>query len=268
MKQEKFFELKKLLESMRSVLIAFSGGVDSSFLASVAHEVLGNRSMAVTADSALYTEVEEARKIAKEIGIQHKVFVSDELSIPKFSNNPVNRCYYCKRELFSKLWTIAEKHGYDYVVDGTNYDDLDDYRPGVKAGIELNVRSPSKEVQLTKQEIRELSRERQLSTWDKPSMACLASRFPYGSSLTQEKLSKVEKAEKFLRRIGFSQLRVRDHGDLARIEVLSDMMSFLSKDLIRKKIVNEFNRLGYTYVTVDIKGYRTGSMNEQLEKRP
>jgi len=268
LKQEKFFELKKLLESMRSVLIAFSGGVDSSFLASVAHEVLGNRSMAVTADSALYTEVEEARKIAKEIGIQHKVFVSDELSIPKFSNNPVNRCYYCKRELFSKLWTIAEKHGYDYVVDGTNYDDLDDYRPGVKAGIELNVRSPLKEVQLTKQEIRELSRERQLSTWDKPSMACLASRFPYGSSLTQEKLSKVEKAEKFLRRIGFSQLRVRDHGDLARIEVLSDMMSFLSKDLIRKKIVNEFNRLGYTYVTVDIKGYRTGSMNEQLEKRP
>ncbi|MBD3413690.1 MAG: ATP-dependent sacrificial sulfur transferase LarE [Candidatus Aminicenantes bacterium] len=252
---------------MGSVLIAFSGRVDSSFLASVAHEVLGRRSLAVTADSALYTEVKEARRIAEEIGIQHKVFVSDELNVPKFSDNPVNRCYYCKQELFSNLWTIAEKHGFDYVVDGTNYEDLDDYRPGVKAGIELNVRSPLKDVQLTKQEIRALSRERQLSTWDKPSMACLASRFPYGSALTQEKLSKVEKAERFLRGIGFSQLRVRDHGDLARIEVLFNEMSFISKDLIRKKIVNEFNTLGYTYVTVDIKGYRTGSMNEQLEKK-
>lgn len=262
--EQKFDKLKQILRSFESVVIAFSGGVDSSFLAKVAYDVLGDKAIAVTADSALYSEVEEAKEVAEEIGIKHELFFTEELDIPEFSDNPPERCYYCKKELFSKLWEIAKQQGFKHVVDGANYDDLGDYRPGMKAGAELNVSSPLKDAKLTKSEIRELSKRLGLRTWNKPSMACLASRFPYGTHITSEKLSAVGKAEKFLRELGIKQLRVRHHKDIARIEVLPEDMDILLRNHIREKIVEKFKHLGYTYVTLDLCGYRTGSMNEVL----
>lgn len=263
--ERKFEKLKRILRSLESAVIAFSGGVDSSFLAKVAYDVLGDKAVAVTADSALYSEVEEAKEIAKEIDIKHELFFTEELDIPEFSDNPPERCYYCKKELFSKLWEIAKQRGFKHVVDGTNYDDLGDYRPGMKASAELNVSSPLKDAKLTKSEIRELSKKLGLRTWSKPSMACLASRFPYGTHITHEKLSVVGEAEQFLRELGIKQLRVRHHENIARIEVLPEDMELLLKNGIRKKIVEKFKQLGYTYVTLDLSGYRTGSMNEALQ---
>lgn len=265
MKESKYEKLKEILKSLGSVVIAYSGGVDSSFLASVAYRVLGEKALAVTADSALYPGLEEARDGADEIGVPHQVFISNELDIPEFTQNPPDRCYYCKKELFSKLWKIAKEHNYNWVVDGSNFDDKNDYRPGMKAGVELNVCSPLKESGLTKAEIRELSKDLGLSTWNKPSMACLASRFPYGTHLNPRKLSQVEEAEKFLRTLGFSQLRVRHHGDIARVEVSPEELKLFLKDSIRNRVIDKFIELGYTYVTLDLKGYRTGSMNEQLK---
>jgi len=260
--EQKLEKLKQILKSLDSVLIAFSGGVDSSFLAKVAYDVLGDNAIAVTADSSLYTEVEEAKEVAEEIGIKHEVFSTEELDISEFSSNPPDRCYYCKKELFSKLWKIAEEKGLKHVIDGTNYDDLGDYRPGMKATAELNVLSPLKETKLTKSEIRELSKKFGLKTWNKPSMACLASRFPYGTAITNEKLSVVGEAEKFLRELGIRQLRVRHHKDIARIEVLPEDMNIFLQNGIREKVVEKFKQLGYTYIALDLGGYRTGSMNE------
>jgi len=264
--EQKFAELKQILKSLESVVIAFSGGVDSTFLAKVAYDVLNDKAIAVTADSALYpqSEVEEAKKIAEKIGIKHEIFFTEELDIPKFSDNPPERCYYCKRELFSKLWEIAKQRGFKHVVDGANYDDISDYRPGMKAGVELNVSSPLKDAKLTKSDIRKLSKKLGLSTWNKPSMACLASRFPYGTHITRRKLSVIEEAEQFLRELGIRQLRVRHHGDIARIEVSPEEMDIFFKDGIREKVVEKFKQLGYTYTTLDLRGYRTGSMNEVL----
>jgi len=244
MVEQKFEKLKQILESLESVVIAFSGGVDSSLLAKVAYDVLGDKVIAVTADSALYPEVEEAKKIAEEIGIKHEIFFTEELDIPHFSDNPPERCYYCKQELFSKLWKIAEQRGFKHVVDGANYDDLGDYRPGMKAGAELNVSSPLKDAKLTKSDIRELSKRLGLRTWSKPSMACLASRFPYGMHITREKLSAVEEAERFLRELGIRQVRVRHHENIARIEVLPKDMDVFLKDSIREKILEKFMQLG------------------------
>ena len=264
MLEEKLDSLRKTLKSLESVVVAYSGGVDSTFLSKIAFDVLGDNALAVTARSETYprSEFEEATKLAGEMGVEHKTIVSEELDIPEFSDNSVNRCYYCKKELFTRLKRIAKERGFKHVVDGSNYDDLDDYRPGMQAVEELGIRSPLKEVRLTKADIRELSKRMGLSTWDKPSFACLSSRFPYGNKITREKLTAVGEAEIFLRNLGIRQLRVRHHDQIARVEVAEEDMETLFRH--REQIVEKLKELGYNYVTMDLQGYRTGSMNEVL----
>ena len=262
----KLESLKSILTGMERVLIAYSGGVDSTFLLKVASKLLKDKAIAVTASSGIYPsrEIEEAKKNANMLGVRHVVINTNELDEEKFVSNPPERCYYCKKELFSKLFELAEQYGLNYVIDGSNYGDRNDFRPGMKAASELGVRSPLSEAMLTKAEIRTLSKEMNLPTWDKPPQPCLSTRFPYGTRITREKLSRVEHAEDFLAGFGIRQLRVRDHGDIARIEVRKeDMNIFLDGD-VSKKIVERFKELGYIYVTLDIEGYRTGSMNEPL----
>lgn len=264
MLEDKLKSLKNIIKSLDSVVIAFSGGVDSTLLAKVAYEVLGDKALAVTARSETYTksELEDAIKLAKEIGIKHEVIVSEELDIPEFSHNPTDRCYHCKKELLRKLKGIAESKGYKNVIEGANFDDTDDYRPGMKATAELDVISPLKDAKLTKDEIRELSKRFGLPTWDKPSAACLASRFPYGTEITRDKLRVVGEAEAFIKTFGIIQLRVRHHDQIARIEVAEKDMTTLLEN--RKQIVEKLKSFGFKYVTMDIQGYRTGSMNEVL----
>jgi uncharacterized protein len=264
MLENKLNKLKDILKSLDSVVIAFSGGVDSTLLSKVAYEVLGDKSLAVTAKSETYTksELEDAIELAKNIGIKHEVIETSELDIPEFSHNPVDRCYYCKKELLEKLKETAKLRGFKHVVDGANVDDIDDYRPGMRAVAELNVRSPLKEAQLTKAEIRELSKHYGLPTWDKPAAACLASRFPYGTEITAERLDTVGDAEAFIKSFGIIQLRVRYHDQIARIEVSETDMENLLKN--RDQIVKKLKEFGFNYVTMDLQGYRTGSMNEVL----
>ncbi len=263
MQEKKLDDLKDIINSMGSLLIAFSGGVDSTFLCKVAFDLLGDKALAVTAVSPTYskTEFKEARELAEEIGIKHEIIDSNELETPGFAENTLDRCYYCKTELFSRLRELADIYGLKYVADGSNFDDLNDYRPGMKAASELNVRSPLKEAGLTKEDIRILSKRMGLRTWNKPAFACLASRFPYGMKITRENLTIVEKAEEFLRELGIEQLRVRHHGDIARIEVLSSDMPKLIEDVTRERIIDRFKELGYTYITLELAGYRMGSMN-------
>ena len=266
---KKLQQLKEILNKMESVLVAYSGGVDSTFLLKIAKDVLYNRVVSVTASSLTYPsyEIKDARQMAKRLGVRHLIITTDELSNRKFINNSQNRCYWCKRELFLRLTALAKKYKLNYVLDGSNYDDQKDFRPGMKAANEFRVRSPLKEVGFTKEEIRDISRKFGLSTWDKPSFACLASRFPYGMKITKENLTKVDKAERFLRSFGITQVRVRHHNQIARIEALKDEIPKLLKEGVRDKIVSKFNELGYTYVTVDLAGYRTGSMNKILKRR-
>lgn len=267
--QEKYEKLKELLKSYNRLVVAFSGGVDSSFLVRVAHDVLGDNVLAVTARSATYPEREfkEAVAFAGAYGIPHRAIVSEELEVEGFSKNPVNRCYLCKRELFEKIIEIADNEGYKFVAEGSNKDDLSDFRPGLQAVKEHGVVSPLREAGLTKDDIRELSKELGLKTWNKPSFACLSSRFPYGQTITVEKLQMVDKAEEFLLSKGFTQVRVRHLGDTARIELHPDELSRIVEPALRDETARLFKSLGFTYCTLDLKGYRTGSMNEVLDKK-
>lgn len=262
----KLEKLKENLKKLGSVAIAYSGGVDSTFLLKVAHEVLGDKVIGVTARSSTYPEREfnEAKAYIESIGAKHIVIVSEELEIEGFSKNPVNRCYYCKKELFSKIKDIASEYGISYVLDGSNLDDTGDYRPGMKAAKELEVISPLKEAKLTKQDIRDLSKAIGVPTWNKPAFACLSSRFPYGNEITAPKLKMVEQAEQLLLDMGFRQIRVRHHGEIARIEVSSEERCKFFDLAVMDKIGQEFKNIGFKYTTLDLLGYRTGSMNEVL----
>jgi len=261
----KLKRLRKTIQELDSAIVAFSGGVDSSLVARLCYDVLGDKALAVTARSETYPhyELENAKKVAREIGITHLIIDTKELDIPGFSTNPPNRCYFCKSELFERLKGLAKEEGYKHVLDGANADDSQDYRPGSQAASELGVRSPLKEVGLTKEEIRTLSKELGLSTWDKPSYACMSSRFPYGQEITTGKLQMVSLAEDFLRSLGLRQFRLRHHEDVARLEVSQEEIPLAVER--RDAIVKKCKELGYTYVTLDLQGYRTGSMNETLK---
>ena len=263
---KKLEALQEYLKELGSVAIAFSSGVDSTFLLKVAHDVLGDQVIAVTAQSCSFPkrELEEAKAFCKKEGIKHIICESEELQIEGFSHNPKNRCYLCKHELFEKIGNIAKENNIKYVAEGSNMDDNGDYRPGLVAVKELGVSSPLRAAELNKQEIRELSKELGLSTWNKQSFACLSSRFVYGETINEEKLGMVEKAEQLLLDLGFYQVRVRIHDKMARIEILPSEFEKLLVEGIREKVYNYFKELGFTYVTLDLGGYRTGSMNETL----
>ena len=265
---DKYKALQEYIASLNSVVVAFSGGVDSTLLLHAAHDVLGDKALAVTLSSSLFPhrELEESRAFCTVNNITHIICEVDELSINGFSNNPPNRCYICKHALFTKLLDIAEQHHIAHVIEGSNVDDLGDYRPGLQAIRELNIKSPLRKVSLTKSEIRLLSHDLGLPTWEKPSYACLASRFVYGEKITREKLGMVEKAEEFLQSLGFRQMRVRLHGKIARLEILPEEFSRIVQDEIRTRVYDALKGLRFSYVTLDLKGYRTGSMNEILAK--
>lgn len=263
----KFLSLRTTVQEMESIVIGYSGGVDSTLLLKVASDMLGDGVLAVIGRSETYPtrEFAEAMRLARDIGTRVEVVDTEETDVLKFRENPPDRCYYCKTELFGKLKSIAADRGFKWIADGTNADDLGDFRPGMKAVDEQGVRSPLLEAGLTKQEVRDLSRHLELPTWNKQSFACLSSRFPYGYGITKENLMKIDRAETLLRDLGFRSFRVRQHDDkTARIEVGKEEIKRLIHDEVRENIVTGLKDLGFTYVTLDLQGYRTGSMNEVL----
>jgi pyridinium-3,5-biscarboxylic acid mononucleotide sulfurtransferase len=265
--ESKLTQLQQILRDMESVVVAYSGGVDSSFILKVAHDVLGERAVAVTVDSASMprSELREAQELAASIGAQHICLNNTELADERYVENTTQRCYFCKEHTYDGIWAYAKEHDFGHIVDGNNADDLlDQFRPGQRAAREQGVRSPLQEVGLTKLEIRELSHAYGLPTWNKPAAACLSSRIPYGSRVTPEKLSQVERAEDFLHGAGFVQVRVRHHGPIARLELSpADFQRAIS---MNGEIVSTLRSLGFTYITLDLAGFRSGSMNETVKE--
>ncbi|MBD2340401.1 ATP-dependent sacrificial sulfur transferase LarE [Calothrix sp. FACHB-156] len=264
---EKLERLKGIFAEMEQALIAYSGGVDSTLVAKIAYDVLGDRALAVTAvsPSLLPEELEDAKIQAATIGIPHQIVQTNEMDNPNYTSNPVNRCYFCKSELHDTLKPLARELGYPYVVDGVNADDLHDYRPGIQAAKERGARSPLAEVGVTKMEVRQLSQELGLPWWDKPAQPCLSSRFPYGEEITVTKLQRVGRAEIYLRKLGLKNLRVRSEGDTARIELPPEQIKefVLTTDL--QQVVSAFQEFGFIYVTLDLEGYRSGKLNQVLQ---
>lgn len=262
---KKLERLKSTIADYESAVIAFSGGVDSSLVCAVAHEVLRERAVAVTAVSPTYppSEIDMAKEVAKRIGIRHLIIETDELDDPKFISNPINRCYFCKGELLGKLDKVRKKLGFKKILDGTNHDDLSDFRPGSRALKEFKVMSPLALAGIGKEEVRQLAADYGLPNFDKPANPCLASRIPFGSGITLERLERIAKAEDFLRSLGFQVVRVRDHGDLARVEVEKSELERAIK--LSDEIVENLKRLGYTFVTIDLEGYRSGSLNPKKQ---
>ncbi|MHC4662609.1 MAG: ATP-dependent sacrificial sulfur transferase LarE [Planctomycetota bacterium] len=264
--EEKYKRLIEIIRGLGSVAVAYSGGVDSTFLAFAARETLGDDAIAVTAKSETYFEEEgeAAAQNASGIGIEHIVIETSELGIPGFKENPPDRCYHCKKELFEKIFKIARGRGIKHIADGSNADDVDDFRPGMRAAAEMGVRQPLREAGLTKEDIRFLSKERGLPTWSKPAMACLASRFPYGEEITAGKLKRVGEAERFIRGMGFRNVRVRSHGNIARVEIGNEELVRVLEGDTRKSIADKLKVLGFIYIALDMEGFRSGSMNEVL----
>jgi uncharacterized protein len=261
--------LKQLFSKMDRALVAYSGGIDSTLVAKVAFDVLGDRALAVTADSPslMPEDLEDAKVQAADIGIRHEIVKTHEMDNPNYTSNPANRCYFCKSELHDTLKPLALERGYPYVVDGVNADDLQDYRPGIRAAKERGARSPLAEIGISKFEVREISRSLDLPWWDKPSQPCLSSRFPYGESITSEKLQRVARCERYLRQLGWRNLRVRSAGDAARIELPpADIRNFVAATDL-PALVTAFQGYGFTYVTLDLEGYRSGKLNQDLDPR-
>ena len=266
--EEKELNLRRLMREMKTVLVAFSGGIDSSYLALIAVQELGKQAVCVTGISPSISQIQrrEAAEIAGKFNFNFKTVATDEMKDENYQANPTNRCYHCKTELYGKLSSMAENLEIKFVLDGANTDDTGDYRPGRTAAAEKNVRSPLIEVGLSKSEIRELSKKHNLSTWDKPSSPCLSSRIAYGVPVTIERLSKIERGEKILRSMGFREFRVRVHAEIARIEIAPDEMRRVLNLEMTEKLAMKFRQIGFQYVTLDLQGYRSGAMNEVIKK--
>ena len=262
-------KLGEILCAMKSAIIAYSGGVDSAYLAYAAVRELQDKALAVTGESPSYPDFQrqDALVVVQQFSIPHETIVTEEMHDPNYQANPTNRCYFCKHELFDKLTALADARGYNFVCDGNNADDVGDYRPGRQAAAELKVRSPLIEAGLTKAEIRILAQAAGLPIWDRPASACLSSRIPYGMPVTIEKLSNIERGEAVLRRLGFSQMRVRHHGDIARIEIAPNELPLALNVDMAQKMLEAFKRIGFKYVALDLEGYRQGALNEVLSAK-